>query len=135
MTNLARDRGATAVEVALLMPIVLVLVMGIVDFGWAVRAQITLTQAAREGVRVAALGQPNPSGRTKAAATSLDPAEVGVSVTACPAGGKPGESSAEVTATHTYTFITPVGGLAGLFGGGGFGAPIRLSAKGVMPCG
>ncbi|MFJ8963442.1 TadE/TadG family type IV pilus assembly protein [Lentzea sp. NPDC102401] len=133
MTNLARDRGATAVEVALLMPIVLVLVMGIVDFGWAVRAQITLTQAAREGVRVAALGQPDPGGRAVLAATGLD--DVDVSVDACPAGGTPGEDSAEVVVTHTYDFITPVGGLAGLFGGGGFGSPITLSAEGVMPCG
>ncbi|WP_439663377.1 TadE/TadG family type IV pilus assembly protein [Lentzea sp. HUAS TT2] len=132
MTNLARDRGATAVEVALLMPIVLVLVMGIVDFGWAVRAQITLTQAAREGVRVAALGQPNPAARATLAANGLS---VGVTVDACPAGEAPGKSSAEVVVTHTYDFITPVGGLAGLFGGGGFGSPIPLSATGVMPCG
>jgi Flp pilus assembly protein TadG len=131
MTNEARDRGATAVEVALLMPILLVLVMGIVDFGRALHAQITLTQAAREGVRVAALKQPNPTTRTQNAATGLS--GVGVSVTACPATPTPG-SDAEVNATYTFTFVTPVGGLAGFFGGGGFGSPITLSAKGVMPC-
>ncbi|MET9232485.1 TadE family protein [Lentzea sp. NPDC003310] len=132
MTNLARDRGATAVEVALLMPIVLVLVMGIVDFGWAVRAQITITQAAREGVRVAALKQTGAAGRAQTAADSLG--TVGVAVTGCPAGQPPGANSAEVTVTHTYDFITPIGAIAGLFGGGGFGAPITLTAEGVMPC-
>lgn len=131
MTNEVRDRGATAVEVALLMPVLLVLVMGIVDFGRALHAQITLTQAAREGVRVAALKQPNPATRTQNAATGLS--GVGVTVTACPATASPG-SDAEVKATYTFEFVTPVGGFAALFGGGGFGDPITLSAKGVMPC-
>lgn len=130
MTNEVRDRGATAVEVALLMPVLLILVMGIVDFGRALHAQITLTQAAREGVRVAALKQPNPAARTQNAATGLS--GVGVAVTACPSA--PAEASAEVEATYTFTFVTPVGGLAALFGGSGFGDPITLSAKGVMPC-
>ncbi|GGU74665.1 TadE/TadG family type IV pilus assembly protein [Lentzea flava] len=131
MTNQARDRGATAVEVALLMPILLILVMGIVDFGRALHAQITLTQAAREGARVAALKQPGPATRTQNAATGLS--GVGVSVTACPAASTPG-ADAEVQATYTFNFVTPIGAFAGLFGGGGFGGPITLSAKGVMPC-
>src|SRR5689334_25265968 len=110
MTNKARDRGATAVEVALLMPILLMLVMGIVDFGRALQAQITLTQAAREGVRVAALQQPNPAGRTQSAATGLS--GVSVSVTSCPTGSA-GSASAEVQASYSFEFITPIGGIAG----------------------
>ena len=131
MTNDARDRGATAVEVALLMPILLFLVMGVIDFGRAMHAQITITQAAREGVRVAALKQPDPVSRTEDAAVGLD--GIGVAVDACPATPTPG-TDAEVEVTYTFTFVTPIGGLAGLFGGGGFGSPIVLSAKGVMPC-
>ena len=81
MTKKVRDRGATAVEVALLMPILLVLVMGIVDFGLALRAQITITQAAREGVRVAALKQTGAATRAQTAASGL---AIGVAVSACP---------------------------------------------------
>ena len=51
-----RQSGAAAVELALVLPILLVLVFGIVDFGRAYNAQISLTQAAREGARVRALG-------------------------------------------------------------------------------
>jgi hypothetical protein len=131
MNTDARDRGATAVEVALLMPILLFLVMGVIDFGRAMHAQITITQAAREGVRVAALKQPDPVSRTEDAAVGLD--GIGVGVDACPATPTPG-TDAEVEVTYTFTFVTPIGGLAGLFGGGGFGSPIVLSAKGVMPC-
>ena len=52
----APDRGATAVEFALVLPLLLLLVFGIIDFGRALNAQITLTQAAREGARLEALG-------------------------------------------------------------------------------
>ena len=36
-------------------------------------------------------------------------------------------------APHPWNF-TPVGAIAGLFGGGGYGSPITLSATGSMPC-
>ena len=49
------DRGAAAVEFALVLPILLLLLGGIIDFGFAFNTQISLTHAAREGVRVEAL--------------------------------------------------------------------------------
>jgi len=127
----ARDRGAAAVEFALLLPVLLLIVFGIIDFGRALNAQITLTEAAREGARLAALGQPNVVGRTQAAATGLSP--VSVSVTSCPAGAGP-TANAVVGVSYPFSFVTPVGAIAGLIGGGGFGAPITLTAEGVMPC-
>ena len=53
----AKDaRGAAAVEFALVLPLLLLLLGGIIDFGFAFNTQISLTHAAREGVRVEALG-------------------------------------------------------------------------------
>jgi Flp pilus assembly protein TadG len=127
----ARDRGAAAVEFALVLPLLLLIVFGIIDFGRALNAQITLTQAAREGARLAALGQPGVVSRTQSAATGLSP--VSVSVTSCPAGAGPADN-ATVTASYTFSFITPVGAIAGLFCGGRLGSPISMSATGVMPC-
>ena len=126
----ARERGAAAVEFALLLPVLLLLVFGIIDFGRALNAQITLTQAAREGARLAALGQPNVVSRTKAAATGLNP--VTVTVTACPANAGPGDD-ASVTTSYAFSFVTPVGAIAGMFGAG-FGSSMTLTAQGVMPC-
>ena len=126
-----RDRGATAVEFALLLPLLLLIVFGIVDFGRALNAQITLTQAAREGARLAALGEPNVASGTQAAATGLNP--VTVIVTACPAGALP-TANAVVQVRYAFSFITPIGAIAGIIGGGGLGAPITLTAQGVMPC-
>jgi len=125
------DRGAAAVEFALLLPLLLLLVFGIIDFGRAINAQITLTQAARTGARLAALGQPNVVSATQAAATGLSP--VAVAVTPCPANATQ-TSTAIVTATYSFHFVTPVGAIAGMFGGKGFGSPITLSATGEMPC-
>jgi Flp pilus assembly protein TadG len=124
-----RDRGAAAVEFALLLPLLLLIVFGIVDFGRALNAQITLTQAAREGARLAALGQPNVVGRTQSAATGLSP--VAVTVTACAPGGS--GANATVQVSYSFSFVTPVGAIAGLFGSG-FGSPITMTATGVMPC-
>ena len=117
--NAPRDRGAAAVEFALLLPMLLLLVFGIIDFGRALNAQITLTQAAREGARLDALGQPNPNvvSRTQAAATGLNP--VGVAVTSCPANAGAGVD-ATVKASFTFTFVTPVAAIA---------APVRFELR------
>jgi Flp pilus assembly protein TadG len=128
------DRGAAAVEFALVLPILLLLVFGIIDFGRALNAQLTLTQAAREGVRLAALGY--SAAEVQARADAAAPELSGVSVTiaaSCPPGAGP-TADAQVNVSYTFSFITPVGAIAGIFGGGGFGSPIVLTAQGVMPC-
>ena len=130
-----RDRGAAAVEFAIVLPLLLFLVYGLIDFGRALNAQITLTQAAREGVRLDALGQPNVISRTRAAATGLS--QVSVSVTACPAGaGSSGASAADasVQVSYPFSFVTPLGAIASLFGGPGPGSSMTLTATGVMAC-
>ncbi len=128
--NARQDRGAAAVEFALLLPMLLLLVFGLIDFGRALNAQITLTQAAREGARLAALGEPNVVSGTQAAATGLSP--VTVTVTSCPAGAGAGVN-AVVRATYSFSFVTPVTAIAGIFGSG-FGSTMTLTAQGVMPC-
>lgn len=128
----SRERGAAAIEFALLFPVLMLIVFGIIDFGRALNAQITLTQAAREGARLDALGNPNVATRTQAAATGLSP--VSVTVTACPPGAA-STADAVVDVRYTFNFITPIGTIAGLLGGSGsLGSPVTLTAQGVMPC-
>ncbi len=50
------ERGAAAVEFALVLPVVLMMLFGIIEFGRAWNVRQTLTDAAREGARVAAVG-------------------------------------------------------------------------------
>ncbi|GAG91891.1 unnamed protein product [marine sediment metagenome] len=49
------EKGASAVEFALILPILIILVFGIVQFGIAFNNYITITHAAREGARIAAV--------------------------------------------------------------------------------
>jgi len=126
------DRGAAAVEFALLLPLLLLIVLGIIDFGRLLNAQITLTQAAREGTRLVALGQSNVPSRTQAAAPGLSP--VGVSIqSSCAVGAGPG-SNAVVDTSYSFTFTPGLGYVVSLFGGTGLSGQITLSAQGVMPC-
>jgi hypothetical protein len=54
------ERGSATVELALLVPLLLVLLLLIVEVAGAARTQIELVAAAREGVRVAAVN-PDPA--------------------------------------------------------------------------
>jgi Flp pilus assembly protein TadG len=57
-----RESGAAAVEMAIILPVLILLVGGIVDFGRAFYTQVVLTNAAREGTRYAlALEDPTAS--------------------------------------------------------------------------
>jgi Flp pilus assembly protein TadG len=52
------ERGQALVEFALVMPILLLLIMGVVEFGRAWNLQQTITDAAREGARRAVVYDP-----------------------------------------------------------------------------
>ena len=49
------ERGAAAVELAIILPVLLLVIGGIIDFGRFFYTQIQVTNAAREGARMAAL--------------------------------------------------------------------------------
>ena len=129
------DRGAVAVEFALVLPVLIVLVFGVVDFGRVFFAQISVTQAAREGSRLAALANTmNPQltpaaviSRTKAAANGLPAGSLNVNAPICPAGST-AATDAVVSVKHTVTFSTPMAGLAGLPGS------VVVTGTGHMPC-
>lgn len=130
----ARDRGSVAVEFALVLPVLLLIVFGIIDFGRALNAQIALTGAAREGARLAALGYPSAAVQARVAAAAPDLSGVTVTVAAsCPPGAGPA-ADAQVDVSYPFSFITPIGAIADLVGSSGLGAPITLTAQGVMPC-
>jgi Flp pilus assembly protein TadG len=115
-------------------PILLLIVFGLIDFGRALNAQISLTGAAREGARLAALGYTGAAiqARVTAAAPSLSGVTATV-VQSCPPGAGPA-ADAQVDVSYSFTFITPIGAVVGYLGGSGFGAPMVLTAQGVEAC-
>lgn len=118
------DRGASAVEFALVVPLLLLIVFGMVEFGVAISRYASVTNAAREGVRAASLGATTDEIRQTVAASldSVDPDDLSVVVTCqtvtppitdCGGGGydtsrTPG-MTAVVTVSYPYDWITIVG--------------------------
>lgn len=118
------ERGAVAVEFAILLPLLLMLIFGTIEFGRAYNAQITLTNAARDGVRVMAIAN-DPAGAKTAAisaaasvSTTIPTSDVTLSTSTCSTG-------AQVTLTIKYSLST-ITGIAG---------PFPMTGKGVMLCG
>jgi Flp pilus assembly protein TadG len=125
MRNRQDEHGAAVVEFALVVPILLLLVLGIAEFGRAYYIQASLSQAAREGVRVMAL-QNSTAGAvaaTQAAAQPLTPTNITVSPSNCVASGSTPAATATVTVTYSFSFLTSL-----------FGSGLTLTGQGVMRC-
>ncbi len=82
------DDGAALVEFAIVLSLLMMIVFGIIEFGRAYNAQVTLTHASREGVRVLAItGDADAAGAAaRGAAPSLDPGLLSVSTDVCSPG-------------------------------------------------
>jgi len=52
-----RRRGATLVEAAFVVPIFLLMLLGMMEFGWYARNQLMIANAVREGARAASIGR------------------------------------------------------------------------------
>lgn len=121
----ASERGAAMIEFALLLPILVMLVFGIITFGRAYFAKVELASAVREGARAAALGRPNGDA---VAATVNAGSGLGISsgnvqvVASCPPGA---DTAAQVRATYDFTYDIP------LVSSG----TRTLTATGTMRCG
>ena len=94
----AHERGSAAVEFALLLPILLLLLLALVQVGVIARDSLVLTQASRAGAREAAVqgSRDAVEEAVRAAAVGLDPARVDVDATWSGARGAP------VTVEVTY---------------------------------
>jgi hypothetical protein len=119
-TSRRPSAGQSLAEFALVLPVLLLLFMGILDFGRAVYAYNTLSNAAREGARVAIVDQNAPAGvpagaqRAADQATGLgvDPStDVDVTYTAPDGSGCPTRAIgcvATVDVRHQFRAITPI---------------------------
>jgi len=139
---LTTTRGQSLVEFSLVLPVLLIMVFGIIDFGMGLRSYISLTNATREGARFAAVGNPagaypddcdgststSAVGRVCVAMEGLDLGDVQTVSVTYPNGQSPG-SDVLVTAEYTYNFITPLGDLMGFFSGGVFPNTLDLQTS------
>ncbi|MFW5470911.1 TadE/TadG family type IV pilus assembly protein [Knoellia sp. CPCC 206435] len=139
-TRSRRERGAAAVEMAIVLPLLLLIMGGVVEFGRALFIQNMATNAAREGARMRALGY-----TTVQATERVNSAMIGMGVTTFTvtydgvAGAGAGTVTPNancpttplitdrqrVTVNPNFAFIFPIPGVT----------PPTLSSQSEMRCG
>lgn len=125
------ERGQAMVEFALVLPVFMLLIFGIIDFGMGFHTWITVTNSAREGARLGAVRGTEAEivQRVHDTADTLDAANMTVMVTN--AGGDSGESVV-VDVDYDYTLITPLDNILGLISGGSVGPTMKFSSSADM---
>jgi Flp pilus assembly protein TadG len=104
------QRGAAAVEFALIAPLMITLVLGIIDFGLYINAAAVVGNAAREGARAASLGASTTDVQDVAGQTIDElPGDTAPSITlACSPTTCDSGATATVTVSYSHHFLTPL---------------------------
>lgn len=119
------EKGQSLVEFALMLPLLIVILFGIIDFGRVFNAYLTINHASREAARAASIGKDDTTIKNTAvndaANISLTADQVGINF---PTGDRSSGNDAKITITYPITFLTPViGNIVG---------PIKLKATTIM---
>jgi len=126
--EISKGLGQSLIELALILPVLMLILMGIVDFGRAFNAYIIITNAAREGARYGAMHPADESGirdrvinEAAGSGISIEADDVEVEF---PNGTSEPGNPIRVTVTCDFSLITPF-----LLGGN---TTIRSSAEMVI---
>jgi Flp pilus assembly protein TadG len=130
-TKKPKELGAVAVEFALILPIFLALVLGVVEFGRAFSIQVSMAEGAREAARymaihykeAGALGAAQQKAINAAPIADLQPGEINIS--SC----GPGLDAVVLIQANT-AYLTGLPTLLPFLPN-----IMNISAKGVMQCG
>ena len=131
------ERGAALIEAAMIMPMILLISVGIFEFGRAYQTSQVLTNAAREGARLAVLEGPTDADVrarvnqyvTDGGLTSLSDANIQINRLA-PLTGSATASTVTITYPFEFMVLNPVVRL--IAPASTTGAPITLTAATLM---
>jgi Flp pilus assembly protein TadG len=157
-----REDAQSLVEFALIVPMLLILVFGVIDFGMGLRAYVSVASATREGARYAIVGSPpgtfvsGGSGECNGTTSTTAVGKVcgtlnglnltnvqNVKVESCNTASPPVCSpatvanmlpgySVRITANYQYHYITPVKGLINFFSAGALTNYLTISSTAEM---
>ncbi|GGF23937.1 hypothetical protein GCM10010954_23520 [Halobacillus andaensis] len=118
------EKGQALVEMALVLPILLMLVFGIMDFGRIFHAYLTIDHAGREGARAASVGGDDAHIRAVIEDTASGLNDSSLNIAISPEGDRDSGSEVRIILDYDIDFLTPVvGSLA---------SPFNLSDTTVM---
>lgn len=116
--NIFNNKGQSLVETALVLPILLLLIFGIIEFGRIFNAYIIISNASREGARYAAVGKTDAEVRTAVLnrTSSLgdgdadDDNDVDIDITPAvtPPDRRTQGEGVDVTVAHDLPLIAPI---------------------------
>ena len=118
--------GQSLAEFAMVAPIFLIIVFGIVDFSLGLKAWLTVTNASREGARVLVLGQTCTQVTTASKDVAKGLAGVNVAITPSDCQGAAGDPMT-VSVSYTYNAVTPLGRFVTRLSG-----PITMTSTSTM---
>jgi Flp pilus assembly protein TadG len=120
------SKGQAMVETALILPIIILIIAGIFDFGFMFNQNIIILNASREGARSAAVGSSDAEiiNVVNNAAVTLDQTKLSVTINPSDSVRRKGDA-VTVTVQYDYTFLTPI--MSGIIN-----RPIQLRASDTM---
>lgn len=125
--KLKNKKGQSLVEMALVLPVLLLILTGILDFGFLFNNYLIVSNASREGARSAAVGSTDTEIKNKVntVAGTLDSSRL--TVTISPDQRRTRGDSVTITVAYKYKLITPI--IAAIIPG-----PVNLTANTTMRC-
>ncbi|SHI95900.1 Flp pilus assembly protein TadG [Clostridium cavendishii DSM 21758] len=109
MKNLKNQKGQALVEFAIILPIFLILVMGIIQFGMILNTYLSIENASREGARNGIIGSTDSEIQNliKTISPSLDTQSLTVNITPNEITRKPGDTLT-VKVSYNYKLTVPI---------------------------
>ncbi len=118
------ESGQSLVEFALIVPLLILLLFGIVDFGRIFHAYLTIDHAGREAARAASIGKDDTQVKSTAVTDAVGIGLTTDKVVISPTGTRVSGNDVSITITYPITFLTPmIGSIVG---------PITLEDTTVM---
>lgn len=123
------EAGQSLVEFTMVLPIFLILLFGLVDFGRAFYTWLVVTNAAREGARAAAIQATAETVDARIYSSfcgnypsdcTLDPGKLTIAKTNIQ--GTRGTATT-INLAYDFEFVTPIGSMLKIIGGGDLAAP------------
>jgi len=109
MNSIKNQKGQSLVEFAIILPIILILLMGIVEFGMMLNSYLTIQNVAREGARFGIVGGTDVEIRTliRDISPQLIPADLTVNITPAE-GSRNSGNTLTVSITYNYHMTVPI---------------------------
>jgi Flp pilus assembly protein TadG len=124
--SIKKKNGQSMVETALVLPVILFIMLGIVDFGFLFNNYLVIDNASREGARSAAVGSSDSviNSTVTSIAASLDQSKLKTTINP-PEDERTKGSEVTITVEYDYSLLTPIIGVV-------IPNPVHLTANTVM---